>query len=355
MKGGPLKLSTPLNFVSTATSSAATGSPVINRQGELVGLIFDGNIQSLPGYFVYDAGSQPDRGRGRARNSRGPQQWSTRLIIGGERTHRNGRRQDRGKMTPARLPRSVRLLGWVSLLTDAATEAVYPLLPVFITQVLGGPPIALGIVEGAADATSSLLKILSGKWSDRLAQPQADRGGRLRVVVDRSPVHRACHIVGTCLRDSRHRPGGEGHPRCAARRHAGRSRAPGQRGRVFGYHWGMDHAGAAVGPLLATVFLWFAPENYRLLFGLTIIPGTWPSSPCSGCPKWLHYQHPLAPFSPVLGTFGTPGTFTARPEALPVDHVDLHARQLVRHVPAAAALEGWSALDGIDDAVGRQQ
>ena len=47
----------------------------------------------------------------------------------------------------------------------------------------------------------------------------------------------------------------------------------GQRGRVFGYHWGMDHAGAAVGPLLATVFLWFSPDNYRLLFGLTIIPG----------------------------------------------------------------------------------
>jgi MFS family permease len=42
---------------------------------------------------------------------------------------------------------------------------------------------------------------------------------------------------------------------------------------VFGYHWGMDHAGAAIGPLLATVFLWFSPDNFRLLFGLTIIPG----------------------------------------------------------------------------------
>ena len=48
---------------------------------------------------------------------------------------------------------------------------------------------------------------------------------------------------------------------------------PGERGRVFGYHWAMDHAGAAIGPLLATVFLWFSPDNYRLLFGLTIIPG----------------------------------------------------------------------------------
>ena len=56
----------------------------------------------------------------------------------------------------------------MSLLTDAATEAVYPLLPVFITQVLGGPPIALGIIEGAADATSSALKVFAGRWSDRL-------------------------------------------------------------------------------------------------------------------------------------------------------------------------------------------
>ena len=48
---------------------------------------------------------------------------------------------------------------------------------------------------------------------------------------------------------------------------------PGERGRVFGYHWAMDHTGAAVGPLLATVFLYFSPDNYRLLFALTIIPG----------------------------------------------------------------------------------
>ena len=47
----------------------------------------------------------------------------------------------------------------------------------------------------------------------------------------------------------------------------------GERGRVFGYHWAMDHAGAAIGPLLATIFLYFSPDNYRLLFGLTIVPG----------------------------------------------------------------------------------
>ena len=171
------------------------------------------------------------------------------------------------------LPKPVRLLGWVSLLTDAATEAVYPLLPVFITQVLGGPPVALGIVEGAADATSSALKIFAGRWSDRLGvrKPIVLLGYTLSslvrpfIAVTTSWAHvfaiRVTDRVGKGLR---------GAPRDAM---LASLAPPGQRGRVFGYHWAMDHAGAAVGPLLATVFLYFSPDNYRLLFALTIIPG----------------------------------------------------------------------------------
>jgi MFS family permease len=172
------------------------------------------------------------------------------------------------------LPKPVRLLGWVSLLTDAATEAVYPLLPVFITQVLGGPPVALGIVEGAADATSSALKIVSGRWSDRIGarKPIVVLGYTLSslvrpfIAITTSWAHvfaiRVVDRVGKGLRSS---------PRDAM---LASLAPPGERGRVFGYHWAMDHAGAAVGPLLATVFLYFSPENYRLLFALTIVPGT---------------------------------------------------------------------------------
>jgi MFS family permease len=161
----------------------------------------------------------------------------------------------------------------VSLLTDAATEAVYPLLPVFITQVLGGPPIALGIVEGAADATSSALKVFAGRWSDRL-------GARKPIVIAGyalSSLARPFIALATTwgqvfairLTD-RVGKGLRGAPRDAM---LAALAPPGERGRVFGYHWAMDHAGAAVGPLLATAFLWFSPDNYRLLFGLTIIPG----------------------------------------------------------------------------------
>ena len=171
------------------------------------------------------------------------------------------------------LPQPIRLLGWVSLLTDAATEAVYPLLPVFITQVLGGPPVALGIVEGAADATSSILKVVAGRWSDRagVRKPIVVLGYSLSslvrpfVAIATSWAHvfaiRVADRVGKGLRSA---------PRDSM---LATLAPPGERGRVFGYHWAMDHAGAAIGPLLATVFLYFSPDNYRLLFGLTIIPG----------------------------------------------------------------------------------
>jgi MFS family permease len=172
-----------------------------------------------------------------------------------------------------RLPQPVRLLGWVSLLTDAATEAVYPLLPVFITQVLGGPPIALGIVEGAADATSSALKIVSGRWSDRLGarKPIVLLGYSLSSLVRPFIAITSTwgHVFAIRVID-RVGKGLRGAPRDAM---LASLAPPGQRGRVFGYHWAMDHAGAAIGPLLATVFLYFAPDDYRLLFALTIIPG----------------------------------------------------------------------------------
>src|SRR5437868_15530487 len=66
------------------------------------------------------------------------------------------------------LPRSVWLLGWVSLATDSASEAIYPLLPFFLTQVLGAGAVSLGIVEGAAEAVNSILKIWSGRAADRM-------------------------------------------------------------------------------------------------------------------------------------------------------------------------------------------
>ena len=66
-----------------------------------------------------------------------------------------------------RLPRNVKLLGFVSLLNDVASEMIFPLLPQFLITVLGGKQAWLGVIEGAADSFSSLVKLWSGGRSDR--------------------------------------------------------------------------------------------------------------------------------------------------------------------------------------------
>src|SRR5258705_13920199 len=69
-----------------------------------------------------------------------------------------------------RLPRNVRVLSLVSLLQDAASELVYPVVPLFVTMVLGAPPSALGAIEGVAEGTAAVGKAISGRLADRFAR-----------------------------------------------------------------------------------------------------------------------------------------------------------------------------------------
>src|SRR5882724_8788309 len=69
-----------------------------------------------------------------------------------------------------KLPRNVFAISLVSLLNDASSEIIYPLLPILLTSVLGASPRAIGIIEGAAESISSLLKLFAGYLSDRLRQ-----------------------------------------------------------------------------------------------------------------------------------------------------------------------------------------
>ena len=172
-----------------------------------------------------------------------------------------------------KFPRAVWLLGWVSLATDAATEAIYPLLPYFITTVLGAGAVSLGVIEGAAEAVNSILKIVSGRMADRARtkRPLVLFGygvssiARPFIAITTSWVQvffvRVCDRLGKGVR---------GAPRDAMLATWTTDRT---RGAVYGFHRAMDHAGAVVGPTLATLFLWAYPDRYRTLFALTIIPG----------------------------------------------------------------------------------
>ena len=171
------------------------------------------------------------------------------------------------------LPRPVWLLGWVSFFTDMATEMIYPLLPVFLTRVLGAGAMSLGIIEGVAEAANSALKILSGWIADRSGAPK-------RLVIAgyglSSAIRPLIAIVSSwpqllAIRfGDRLGKGIRGAPRDAMlASFADKS----SRGRVYGFHRAMDHAGAVVGPLIASAFLYLYPGEYRTLFALTIIPG----------------------------------------------------------------------------------
>ncbi len=165
------------------------------------------------------------------------------------------------------------LLGLSSLFTDTASEAIYPLLPVFLTRGLGATAVTLGLIEGVAEAANSLLKIISGRVSDRwnTRQPIVVAGYSLSSLMRPliGLVTTWPQVLGIRFLD-RVGKGIRGAPRDALLAAAA---TPTTRGMVFGFHRAMDHAGAMLGPVLASLFLLLYPGEYRTLFLLTIIPG----------------------------------------------------------------------------------
>ena len=164
-------------------------------------------------------------------------------------------------------------MGWVSLATDSATEAIYPLLPFFLTRVLGADAVSLGIVEGAAEAANSVLKILSGWLADRsrAKRPLVLLGYSLssavRPLIAMTTTWTQVFTVRVLDRVGK---GVRGAPRDAM---LATWTTPTTRGKVYGFHRAMDHLGAVIGPAAATLFLWWYPGEYRRLFALTIVPG----------------------------------------------------------------------------------
>ncbi len=170
-----------------------------------------------------------------------------------------------------RLPAAVIALGLTSFFTDVGTEMIFPLLPVFVAS-LGASTTFLGLVEGMADATSSILKLASGELADRTGRTKpfvvAGYGiaGALRplVALASAPWHvllvRVGDRVGKGIRSA---------PRDAL---LAASVPAEQSGRAFGFHRAMDHAGAVVGPLCATALLALGWE-LRDVFWAATVPG----------------------------------------------------------------------------------
>jgi len=170
------------------------------------------------------------------------------------------------------ISRNVFLLGLVSLCTDASSEMIYPLVPLFLTRTLGAPMAVVGLIEGLAEATASILKGISGWLSDRLGRrrPLVMAGYGLAAVT--KPLLALAGtwrlVLGARLLD-RFGKGLRGAPRDAL---IADSSAEGLRGRAFGFHRSADQIGAVLGPLLALPLLAAFQQDYRALFVVAFIP-----------------------------------------------------------------------------------
>jgi len=167
----------------------------------------------------------------------------------------------------------VKLFGWVSLLNDFASEMIYPLLPAFVTGVLGGGPQALGALDGAAEFAAACVKLGAGRLADRprWRGPMIVLGYFIAVVV--RPViavtGAAWQVIGLRVVD-RLGKGLRTPPRDALIADV----TPAElRGRAFGLQRGMDHAGAVLGPILAWWLLASGTANVRAVIGWSIAPG----------------------------------------------------------------------------------
>jgi MFS family permease len=152
-----------------------------------------------------------------------------------------------------KLPRVIWLLGFASLLNDVSSEAIFPLLPMFLAT-LGAPMRFLGLIEGSADTLASFVKVSAGQMADRGPRRVLVASGYAVPAVARAGIAIATapwHVLGARLLD-RAGKGIRSGPRDALIADAV---SPSQRGRAFGLNRSMDHLGAALGPLIASGLL----------------------------------------------------------------------------------------------------
>ena len=180
------------------------------------------------------------------------------------------------KLTPSKLlqglGRNVVILGFVSLFTDISSEMLYPVIPLFLTVVLNAPMSVIGLIEGLAESSASLLKMASGWWSDRVGrrQPFVVWGYSLSAISKPLLALAASwHLVLVSRLIDRVGKGIRTSPRDAM---IAASCDPDARGKAFGLHRAMDTIGAFIGPLLAVLFLSVFEFSYRTIFVIAFIP-----------------------------------------------------------------------------------
>lgn len=169
------------------------------------------------------------------------------------------------------LTRNVKVLSAVSLAQDAASEMLYPLLPILLTTVLGAPAAVVGIVEGLAEGVSALVKYVSGRTSDRVGRKPAVAAGYGLAAVGKVVIAAAAVwpvvLIGRVV--DRIGKGIRGAPRDALLVED----VPNQSmGKVFGFHRAADTLGAVIGPLIGLGVLALASGNIQVALWIAVVP-----------------------------------------------------------------------------------
>lgn len=170
------------------------------------------------------------------------------------------------------IKKNVFVLGLVSFFTDISSEMLYPIIPIFLRTVLGAPMSIVGLIEGIAESTASILKVLSGWLSDRSGKrkPYVIYGYSLSTISKPLLAFAATwHFVLLARFLDRFGKGLRSSARDAL---IADSTEAGYRGKAFGFHQALDTLGAVIGPLLALLFLYLLDGKYTAIFLIAFIP-----------------------------------------------------------------------------------
>jgi len=160
----------------------------------------------------------------------------------------------------------------VSFFNDIASEMIYPIVPIFLTTVLGAPVTIVGLIEGIAESTASILRVFSGWFSDKFKNRKPFMvAGYALSALSKLLIAISLHwsvVMGGRFLDRF----GKGVRTSARDALLAENCDASCRGRVFGFHRAIDTMGALVGPLVALVLLQMFNDNIRLIFFLAVIP-----------------------------------------------------------------------------------
>jgi MFS family permease len=238
------------------------------------------------------------------------------------------------------LTRNVKVLSAVSLAQDAASELMYPLLPILLTTTLGAPAAVVGVIEGVAEGVAAAMKYLSGRWSDRFGRKPAVVGGYGLAALGKVVIAAAgvwpVVLLGRVV--DRIGKGIRGAPRDAL---LAEGVPTGSMGKVFGFHRAADTLGAVIGPLLGLAILTATGDDIGLALWIAVIPAV-----ISVALVTLTRES-----GPRRARRAPAATSPASPASPASAAVPRHRAPLPRRVRTLAALLGLFALVNFPDAL----